>query len=81
MSKSLGNLYTLDDLITKGYHPMTLRYTLIASSYRQPLNFTFAGLHASESALVKIDRFAASLMEKIGRKKNASTPNTLKPVA
>lgn len=69
MSKSLGNLYTLDDLIAKNYHPMTLRYTLIASSYRQPLNFTFAGLHASESALAKIDRFAASLMDKIGRKK------------
>ena len=78
MSKSLGNLYTLDDLITKGYHPMTLRYTLIASSYRQPLNFTFAGLHASESALVKIDRFAASLMEKIGRKKECFNTEYIK---
>ena len=78
MSKSLGNLYTLDDLITKGYHPMTLRYTLIASSYRQPLNFTFSGLHASESALVKIDRFAASLMEKIGRKKECFNTEYIK---
>ena len=78
MSKSLGNLYTLDDLITRGYHPMTLRYTLIASSYRQPLNFTFAGLHASESALAKIDRFAASLMEKIGRKKECFNTEYIK---
>ena len=44
MSKSLGNLYTLDDLIAKNHTPMALRYTLIASSYRQPLNFTFDGL-------------------------------------
>ena len=40
MSKSLGNLYTLSDIEAKGISPMALRYTLISSSYRQPLNFT-----------------------------------------
>jgi cysteinyl-tRNA synthetase len=64
MSKSLGNLYTLDQLVEKNHTPMALRYTLIASSYRQPLNFTFDGLRASESALNKIERFAEALLEK-----------------
>ena len=65
MSKSLGNLYTLDDLIAKNHTPMALRYTLIASSYRQPLNFTFDGLRASESALNKIERFTETLLQKV----------------
>ena len=66
MSKSLGNLYTLDDLREKGFSPMTVRYTLIAGSYRQQLNFTFDGLHASQSALSKLERFAESLLAKTG---------------
>lgn len=65
MSKSLGNLYTLEDLEAKNYNLMAVRYTLIASSYRQPLNFTFDSLHASESALNKIERFAEALLEKL----------------
>lgn len=66
MSKSLGNLYTLDDLCAKGFSPMAIRYTLISSSYRQQLNFTFDGLHASQSALSKLERFAKSLLDKTG---------------
>ncbi|MEC7274624.1 MAG: cysteine--tRNA ligase [Verrucomicrobiota bacterium] len=66
MSKSLGNLYTLDDLRAKGFNPMAIRYTLISSSYRQQLNFTFDGLHGSQSALTKLERFAQSLLEKTG---------------
>ncbi|MGC6423479.1 MAG: cysteine--tRNA ligase [Lentimonas sp.] len=66
MSKSLGNLYTLDDLRGKGISPMEVRYTLIAGSYRQQLNFTFDGLHASRSALARLERFAESLLVKTG---------------
>jgi len=64
MSKSLGNLYTLDDLDQKGFNPMEVRYTLIAGSYRQQLNFTFDGLHASQSALMRLERFAQSLLDR-----------------
>ncbi len=64
MSKSLGNLFTLDDLKEKGFSPMIVRYTLIAGSYRQQLNFTFDGLHASQSALTKIERFTQQLLQK-----------------
>jgi cysteinyl-tRNA synthetase len=51
MSKSLGNLYTLDDLVAKGFSPMALRYALLAGHPRKQLNFTLDGLHAAESAL------------------------------
>lgn len=71
MSKSLGNLYTLDDLQQKGFSPMVVRYTLIAGSYRQQLNFTFDGLHASQSGLTKIERFAESLLAVTGQDKAA----------
>ncbi len=71
MSKSLGNLYTLNDLREKGFSPMIVRYTLIAGSYRQQLNFTFDGLHASQSALTKLERFADSLLKKTGEGREA----------
>lgn len=71
MSKSLGNLYTLDDLCAKGFSPMVVRYTLIAGSYRQQLNFTFDGLHASHRGLTRIERFAESLLAITGEDKAA----------
>ena len=70
MSKSLNNLYTLEDLQTKGFSPMVVRYGLIAGSYRQPLNFTFDGLHAAQSALHRIERFADSLLKASGESKD-----------
>lgn len=51
MSKSLGNLYTLDDLVAKGFSPMALRYALLAGHPRKQLNFTLDSLHAAEKAL------------------------------
>ena len=54
MSKSLGNLYTLDDLTAKGFSPMAVRYTLLMGHPRKQLNFTLDSLHAAESALLSI---------------------------
>ncbi len=51
MSKSLGNLYTLDDLKAKGFSPMALRFALLAGNPRKQLNFTLDSLHAAESAV------------------------------
>ncbi len=62
MSKSLGNLYTLDDLIAKGFSPMALRYALLAGHPRKQLNFTLDGLHAAESALKSLRNFRATLV-------------------
>ena len=54
MSKSLGNLYTLADLVEKGYAPMEVRYALVSGHYRQPLNFTFSSLKSARSGLKKM---------------------------
>jgi cysteinyl-tRNA synthetase len=61
MSKSLGNVYTLDDVRARGYDPRTLRYTLIRAQYRQPLNFTWELMDDSRAALAKLDDLAARL--------------------
>ena len=64
MSKSLGNLYTLEDLATHGWTAMEVRYVLISGHYRKPLNFTFDSLHAAREALTKLAKAAAALAEK-----------------
>ncbi len=61
MSKSLGNLYTLDDLRAKGFSPMALRYALLMGHPRKQLNFTLDSLHAAESALATLRAHRASL--------------------
>ena len=58
MSKSLGNFYTLADLLARGCSPRALRYLLISVHYRQKLNFTFAGVEAAAGALRRVDEFA-----------------------
>lgn len=70
MSKSLGNLYTLDDIKAKGYSPMVLRYLLVSGYYKHPLNFTMDGLNAAKSALGKLERFTQLLIAKSGIKQN-----------
>lgn len=50
MSKSLGNFYTIDDIIKKGFSPAALRLLFLGSHYRSELNFTFESLEASQKA-------------------------------
>ena len=61
MSKSLGNLYTLEDILGKGFSAMALRYALIAGHPRKQLNFTLESLHAAESALKSLRTFREGL--------------------
>ena len=68
MSKSLGNLYTLDDVMKKGFTPMELRYVLFSGHYRQPLNFTWDSLHAARSALEKMSKFARHINATVQQK-------------
>ncbi len=63
MSKSLGNFYTLRDLISKGYSGREVRYVLMAGHYRQSLNFSFDALLAARSSLQRLDEFQARLKE------------------
>ena len=48
MSKSLGNFYTLRDILSRGYSPRAIRYLLISAHYKKQLNFTFDGLKADK---------------------------------
>ena len=66
MSKSLGNLFTLDDLAAKGWSPMEVRWALLSGHYRSPLNFTFKGLEDARSALAKLERGADALLAAAG---------------
>jgi cysteinyl-tRNA synthetase len=71
MSKSLGNFYTLDDLIKKGYDPVSIRYTFLKTHYRQSINLTFDSLKASQNALKRIQNFVSSIKE-ASKKDNTS---------
>jgi cysteinyl-tRNA synthetase len=55
MAKSLGNQYTLDDLVERGLDLRALRYLLLSVHYRQKLNFTFASIEGAASALRRVD--------------------------
>jgi cysteinyl-tRNA synthetase len=66
MSKSLGNFYTLRDVLAKGYSGREVRYALMRVHYRAPLNFTWEGMEESREALRRIDDWVARLREKAG---------------
>jgi cysteinyl-tRNA synthetase len=72
MSKSLGNFFTLRDVLAKGWTGREIRYALISVNYRLPLNFTFDGLAAARSALARIDEWVARLTELAGSEQTAS---------
>ena len=55
MSKSLGNFYTLGDLMERGAQPRTIRYLMLSVHYRDKLNFTFDALEAAAGALRRLD--------------------------
>jgi cysteinyl-tRNA synthetase len=54
MSKSLGNVYTLQDILDRGHRISALRYLLLSSHYRKQLNFTWAGLEQAEESLTRL---------------------------
>ena len=61
MSKSLGNFYTLRDLLEKGNKPSTLRFLLASVPYRRQLNFTQEGLQQAASSVERLRNFAMRL--------------------
>ncbi len=63
MSKSLGNFFTLRDLLDQGWGGREIRYVLINGHYRQPLNFTFTALEAARAALARVDGCVDALIE------------------
>ena len=66
MSKSRGNFFTLRDVLARGYTGREVRYELLATHYRAPLNFTFGSLDAARTALRRVDEFTARLAAAAG---------------
>lgn len=54
MSKSGGNMVTAQDLVTKGFDPLALRYLILNSHYRQGINFTWRALKGAQTALTNL---------------------------
>jgi cysteinyl-tRNA synthetase len=78
MSKSLGNFYTLRDVLKKGYDPMSIRYLLIATHYKQKLNFTFAGLDAATNAIKRLNDFIFDLLSNKSKDNNNKVEGLIK---
>ena len=74
MSKSLGNVYTIDDLMARGYSPLAFRYFCLNTHYRNKLNFTFEGLDGAKTAY---DRLRAALSASASAAPNKSIMPTL----
>ncbi|HEY1717450.1 MAG TPA: cysteine--tRNA ligase [Verrucomicrobiae bacterium] len=74
MSKSLGNYFTLRDLLTKGFTGREIRYLLLTAHYRETFNFTLEGLQGARTALARIDECVGKLreIEKTGSWSSAS---------
>jgi cysteinyl-tRNA synthetase len=72
MSKSLGNQYTLPDLLARGSSPRALRYLFLSVHYRQKLNFTFESLDGAAGALRRVDEMRFRLQH--AEEKGAADP-------
>jgi len=70
MSKSLGNFYTIPDVLAKGYTGREIRYALIRVNYRTQLNFTWDGMKEARESLGRIDVWLERLRETAGNKIN-----------
>jgi cysteinyl-tRNA synthetase len=80
MSKSLGNFYTLPNLLQKGYTGREVRYALMRVHYRAPLNFTWDGMKEARESLGRIDEWLVRLKEKSrGTSVGRSTSNIQRP--
>jgi cysteinyl-tRNA synthetase len=73
MSKSLGNTFTIPDVVAKGFRPSAVRYLLLSAHYRKQLNFTWASLSQTEESLRRLTDFLARL-ETV--KKSGSHPDS-----
>jgi cysteinyl-tRNA synthetase len=74
MSKSLGNFYTVPDLLAKGYSGREVRYALLSTHYRTQSNFTMDGLESARKNLERIDNLVAKLEELAAAKLTGGEP-------
>lgn len=72
MSKSLGNFYTIEDVVEKGFDPLALRYLFLGVHYRDTLNFTWDSLEAAQNGL-------KNLKSQVSNQKSQKDRVTLSP--
>ncbi|MCD6052291.1 MAG: cysS, partial [Verrucomicrobia bacterium] len=78
MSKSLGNFFTLRDLLGKGFNGREIRYLMISAHYRAQFNFTLGGLDGARTALARIDECLLKLREIAGQPPAAGNSELIK---
>ena len=74
MSKSLGNFFTVRDLLAQGFNGREIRYLLLTSHYRESFNFTLDGLRAARTALARLDECLGKLREAAGSSISPADP-------
>jgi cysteinyl-tRNA synthetase len=65
MSKSLGNFYTIKDLVEKGIDPKDVRFAMLSAHYRSIYNFTFADVESSRKGRIRIQEYIYSVWDKL----------------
>lgn len=71
MAKSLGNMYTLKEILEKVSNPLAFRYLVLTNHYRQPLNFTLSSLQSANRALNRLTEFISRVREIENRHKTS----------
>jgi len=82
MSKSLGNFYTISDIVNKGVDPIALRYLYLSAHYKKPMNFTWESLESASRGLrnlkLQIDSIAPRANYKLSSRNVLSTEKDIK---
>lgn len=78
MGKSLGNAYTVSDIVEKGYDPLALRYFYMTGHYRRQINFTWDSLKSSSIALTKLQEIYLSAKSDQSNRTNLSNEKLVK---
>ena len=81
MSKSLGNVYNLEDIVSQGFRPSTLRYLYLGTHYRKQLKFSWSAMGQAEEALKRLTDFLARLDTVPNGAANAATAARLQEAA
>jgi cysteinyl-tRNA synthetase len=81
MSKSLGNVFNIEDIAARGYRPSALRFLYLGAHYRKQLKFSWTALSHAEEALKRLTDFLARLDTLPGGQPNAEIPAQLDEAA
>ena len=74
MSKSLGNFYTIDDILKRGFVPQALRLLFLGSHYRSQLNFTWESLQAAQTAWERLSQQVKMIHQAVTERRDRLQP-------